>query len=111
MRAYPLEGKTCPGAFFRNRPSGIEETFSVKYGLGIDQISKKIKTPDRLFAKRIFKIIQDMNEFPMSGRVVPEYNNSNIREKIVENYRIVYRIKDDFLEIAVICHASKLLRL
>jgi toxin ParE1/3/4 len=67
--------------------------WSPKAADSLEQICKYIERDSpyyaRLFAKRIFKIIQDMNEFPMSGRVVPEYNNSNIREKIVENYRIV----------------------
>ncbi|MFN3395854.1 MAG: type II toxin-antitoxin system RelE/ParE family toxin [Thermodesulfovibrionales bacterium] len=47
--------------------------------------------------------------FPKTGRVVPEYNDENIREKIYQNYRIVYRLKDGVVEIVAICHGSKLL--
>lgn len=64
----------------------------------------------KVFAKRVFTLLQDLKRFPLSGRVVPEYNHPNIREKIFENYRIVYRIKEDVLEIVAICHGSKLLR-
>jgi plasmid stabilization system protein ParE len=31
-----------------------------------------------------------LNDFPESGRVVPEYRNDNIREIILRPYRIVY---------------------
>jgi len=30
-----------------------------------------------------------------------------IREKIFQNYRIVYRIKDDFIEIVIINHCAR----
>ncbi|NLW49062.1 MAG: type II toxin-antitoxin system RelE/ParE family toxin [Firmicutes bacterium] len=64
-----------------------------------------------LFAKRVFNSISNLKEFPLSGRIVPEYHNPNLREKIFDNYRIVYRIKEDVLEIVAICHGSRLLRL
>ncbi len=33
----------------------------------------------------------------------------NLREKIYENYRIVYRLKEEVIEIVAICHGAKLL--
>ena len=44
-----------------------------------------------LFAARIMRIVENIPVFPMSGRVVPEYEDENIREKIYSNYRIIYR--------------------
>jgi len=38
---------------------------------------------------------------------VPEYGNENLREKIYENYRIVYRTKEEVIEIVAICHGAK----
>ena len=32
---------------------------------------------------------------PRKGRIVPEFGNTNIREFIQGNYRIVYRIRDE----------------
>lgn len=62
-----------------------------------------------VFAKSIFRVVDTIKEFPNSGRVVPEYNNKDLREKILNNYRIVYRVKDEYIEIVVITHCSKLL--
>lgn len=61
-----------------------------------------------VFAKRIVRVIGSLKEYPYSGRVVPEYNTKDLREKILDNYRIVYRIKNEFVEIVVITHGSKL---
>ena len=33
-----------------------------------------------LFAKRIISIVNDLPAFPLAGRIVPEYNNENLRE-------------------------------
>jgi plasmid stabilization system protein ParE len=40
------------------------------------------------------------------GRVVPEFENPNLREMILKNYRIVYRIIDkDKIEILSVIHS------
>ncbi|MBS1257493.1 MAG: hypothetical protein MAG551_00537 [Candidatus Scalindua arabica] len=60
-----------------------------------------------LFAKKINSIIKAIPQFPKAGRIVPEYADEHIRERIYKNYRIVYRIKEDIIEIVAICHGSK----
>lgn len=60
-----------------------------------------------LFAKKVIAIVKAIPQFSKSGRIVPEYNDENLREKIYEGYRIVYRLKSDLVEIAAICHGSK----
>jgi plasmid stabilization system protein ParE len=62
-----------------------------------------------LFAKKVNALIKAIPKFPKAGRIVPEYGDENIREKIHENYRIVYRLKEGFVEIVAICHGAKLL--
>jgi len=45
---------------------------------------------------------------PESGRIVPELENSEIRELIEGNYRIVYRIKTmEYVEILTVHHTSR----
>lgn len=63
----------------------------------------------RLFAQRVIALVESIPEFPKSGRIVPEYQQDDIREKIFQNYRIVYRIKPDAIEIVAITHGAKLL--
>jgi plasmid stabilization system protein ParE len=60
-----------------------------------------------IFAKKVNAIVKNLVEFPKSGRIVPEYNDHNLREKIYENYRIVYRLKGEYIEIVAICHGAR----
>ncbi|MBI5199504.1 MAG: type II toxin-antitoxin system RelE/ParE family toxin [Nitrospirae bacterium] len=60
-----------------------------------------------LFAKKVNAIIKAIPQFPKAGRIVPEFGDENLREKIYENYRIVYRLKGEYLEIVTICHGAK----
>lgn len=54
-----------------------------------DYIAKDSEYYARIFSKRVLAIIKDIPHFPKAGRVVPEYKDENIREKIYQNYRIV----------------------
>lgn len=74
-----------------------------------DYIAKDSNYYALLFARKVVAIIKTIPQFPKSGRVVPEYRDENLREKIHENYRIVYRIKAEAIEIVAICHGSRLL--
>jgi toxin ParE1/3/4 len=40
---------------------------------------------------RIFESVERLQDFPQSGRVVPELGDDQIREVILGTYRIVYR--------------------
>ena len=63
------------------------------------------------FAKKIIYIIENLNQFPNMGRVVPELENKEIREIIFRNFRIIYRLQENCLEIARIIHGSSILRI
>ena len=93
----------------------VQIRWSPKAVRGLQEICNFIEKDSEyyaiLFIKRVFNLIDNLKQFPLSGRVVPEYNDPNLREKIFENYRIVYRVKEDVLEIVAICHGSRLLRL
>jgi toxin ParE1/3/4 len=74
-----------------------------------DFISKDSKYYASLFARRVIKIVKEIHGSPKSGRIVPEYNDKNLREKIYGNYRIIYRIKNEAIEIAAICQGNRLI--
>lgn len=64
----------------------------------------------RLFAGRIESAAERLAIFPRSGRVVPEFERPDIRELIVQSYRIVYRLRGDDVEILTVHHGARLLR-
>ena len=51
-----------------------------------------------------------LSDFPLSGRVVPEFNRQDIREVIVGNYRVVYQLLGESVGIALVHHGARLLR-
>jgi plasmid stabilization system protein ParE len=75
-----------------------------------DFISKNSEHYAAFFAKRIVAVVESIPDFPMAGRALSEYQDKNIRERIFRNYRIVYRLKDEYIEIAAICNSAKPLK-
>ncbi len=62
------------------------------------------------FGQRIFQAVEPLERFPLSGQLVPERRQSNLREIRLKRYRIIYRVLDDeILEILTVHHASRLL--
>ena len=53
--------------------------------------------------------IDKLEHFPKTWRIVPEFNDENIRELLFKNYRIVYEIKWKTIRIITIFHWAKLL--
>ncbi len=74
-----------------------------------DYIAKDSEHFAWVFAQGIINAIERLQIFPESGRIVPEYNQKGIREIIFQNYRIVYRIKPDAVEIVTITHGARLM--
>ena len=70
-------------------------------------ISKGSTFYARIFGQRILRLVQGIPSFPESGRIVPEYQRQDLREKIYKNYRIVYRIREDAIEVVTITHSAK----
>lgn len=46
------------------------------------------------WVKKVFARVEKLAEFPETGRMVPEVGDKTIREMIMGNYRIIYRLKD-----------------
>ncbi len=49
-------------------------------------------------------------DFPRMGRVVSEFNRWDVRQIVVENYRLLYFLTGDDVEIAKIIHGAQRLR-
>jgi toxin ParE1/3/4 len=64
-----------------------------------------------LVVERLVAAIERLADHPRSGRVVPELGDESIREVIHGNYRIVYRLRHDVVEIATVFHGARLFRL
>lgn len=63
----------------------------------------------KAFARRINHLVRLIPAHPEAGRMVPEYGHPDLRERIHQGYRIVYRLRPGTAEIAAICHGSRLI--
>ena len=41
------------------------------------------------------------SQFPFRGRVVPEFNDVNVRQLILRPYRIIYRVEEPIRQVSV----------
>lgn len=58
---------------------------------------------------RITRRSAQIGDLPFSGRMVPEYQADDIRELIKTPYRIIYRIKQDQIDVLAVIHGARLL--
>lgn len=72
----------------------------------IGQDSERYAT---IFARRILQVVKSIPGHPSAGRVVPEYGDENLRERIHLGYRIVYRTTPNAVEIVAICHGARMI--
>ena len=73
-----------------------------------DFIAKDSLYYARLFVIDILEAVDRLAKFPKSGRVVPELKNQIIREIILGNYRVVYQLRKQIVEILTVYHGAKL---
>lgn len=62
-----------------------------------------------VFAERAFRATDRLTDYPRSGRVVPELDIEEVREIILGNYRLIYRIREDEVQVLTVHHGARLL--
>jgi len=60
------------------------------------------------FRKRAEKILRRLEDFPESGRIIPEFPELPYREVIISPYRFFYKIKADVVWIVAVWHGARL---
>lgn len=61
------------------------------------------------WVKAIFSKVEQLEFSPELGRIVPEIGNSQFRELIYYNYRIIYRVEKNRISILTVRHSRQLL--
>ena len=87
-------------------PQAIQDVEAIRVHVARDSASYADLVVERLVAA-----VERLQDHPRSGRVVPELGDESIREVIHGNYRIVYRLRRDVVEIATVFHGARLFRL
>ncbi len=59
--------------------------------------------------EHIFELGDSLLANPESGRIVPELENSQVRECFIYSYRLIYQLADNEVHIMAVIHGKRLL--
>jgi plasmid stabilization system protein ParE len=85
-------------------PEAIDDVYAIAAYIARDSPAFAAIVVDK-----ILETTNRLSQFPFSGRVVPEFGDENIREKIVYSYRVIYRIQNNTITVATVVHGKRLL--
>lgn len=54
------------------------------------------------WVEKLIALVEKAAQVPMAGRVVPELRRTDLRERILRHYRVVYRLKKEGIEVVTI---------
>ena len=79
----------------------------------VEEIAHFIEKDSLFYAQAVVtKIIRStakLADFPLVGRIVPEFSQPDFRELFVYSYRVIYRVKDEAVTVIAIIHGKRLL--
>ena len=83
-------------------PSSLEDINSIAEYIARDSADRAA-----LFVTRLVEATDRLQEFPLSGRIIPEIREPSCREIIYGAYRIMYRIVNNDVWITGVVHGSR----
>ncbi|MDO8886731.1 type II toxin-antitoxin system RelE/ParE family toxin [Candidatus Oleimmundimicrobium sp.] len=75
----------------------------------VDYIAQDKPSAAEKWIDIVFSKVEQLKSSPEIGRIVPEINDSQFRELIYGNYRIIYRIETKQISIITIRHGRQIL--
>jgi toxin ParE1/3/4 len=85
-------------------PEAIEDLESIA-----DYIGRDSEFYARAVVTKILQLARNLKDFPWIGRIVPEINDENIRERFIYSYRVVYHIDQTRILVVAIIHGKRLI--
>lgn len=83
-------------------PSALEDIESIAEYIARDSVDQAA-----LFVSRIIEMTDYLQDFPLSGRMIPEINDEMCRELIYGAYRIMYRLHKQEIWITGVIHGAR----
>lgn len=76
-----------------------------------DYISKDSSVRAIQFVDQLIEHAELLSGKPLTGRIIPELANPDIRELVFKKYRIIYRLKEKRIEILTVFEGHRLMRI
>lgn len=83
----------------------VEDIISI-----VEFIEKDSEYYATAFANKVYEKASSLSTFSKRGRIVPEILNDNMREIFLGNYRLIYKIENDSINIIAVIHGSRELK-
>jgi len=77
----------------------------------VEYIAQDSPNSAEKWVESTFQVVERLEKFPKSGRIVPEIKQDDFREIIHGNYRIIYRLQTKIVSILTIRHSRQILPL
>lgn len=77
--------------------NAIEDLLTIK-----EYISEDSPARAESWILELFNSGESLVNLPIRGRIVPEFKQEKLRELLIDNYRLVYRIKKTSIEIITV---------
>ena len=85
-------------------PLAIDRVAEIAQYIALDSPNSAQKWVDLTF-----QVVERLERFPKSGRIVPEIKQDDFREIIHGNYRIIYRLQSEIVSILTVKHGRQIL--
>lgn len=90
-------------------------TWSPRAVEDLEAIAQYIAVDSTAYAAAVVTTIlntaRHLSRFPFAGRIVPEFDDQNIREWFAYSYRVIYRVENEIITVATVIHGKRLLKL
>lgn len=83
-------------------PRALDDLQKIYYFISRDSVYYA-----KVIIQNIRNKVKNLSSFPKMGRKVPEYNKDNIRELILQYYRVIYHLRADSILIIGIFHSRQ----
>jgi len=83
-------------------PEAVEDLTEIR-----EYIARDSDTYAAAFVERVIAAVELLGDFSGMGHRVPEIDDDSIRELLVDRYRVIYRLRDDAIDIAAIIHGAR----
>ena len=77
-------------------PKALEKVSELSDYIAEDSINRA-----KSWLNSIFESVEQLRDFPEIGRQLPNQNDKNLRQLIIENYHIIYRVNKKQIRILV----------
>ncbi len=85
-------------------PEALEDVDAIAAYIARDSVFYAAAVVDKMLATAA-----GLKHFPLIGRIVPELDQDEIRERFVYSYRLIYRVESERIIVTAVIHGKRLL--